>query len=372
MTRLLYVDAKWPTPGSDAASQRTVQLIAALRRLGFEVDLAALFAQETATDAATPIDTAGAHAVKSPSREAVLQHIARHGSEYDVAVVAWTRVAQQVIGPLRAARPEMVIYFDTNDVNHVREYRHARVSGNANLLRRALAVKAAELSAAAQSDVVIAISHDDGAVFKRELPNSRVQVITLAVEPRPDEPPGPAGRRGGLYLGHYYAMHNVDAASHIVADVLPELERLGCEMPITLAGAGRNELVDGLARKDVTIHGYEADLAALCDRHRLFLGALRIGSGIKGKLLAAMVNGLPVVATPVAIEGFGAEDGRHCLIGSSPAELAAACVRLSRDDELWRRLSLSGRELVAERFSQAEVDLAAGRAFGVSRPADAR
>jgi len=43
------------------------------------------------------------------------------------------------IEPLRAANPDLLICFDTVDVNHVREYRHARVSGNVNILRRALA-----------------------------------------------------------------------------------------------------------------------------------------------------------------------------------------------------------------------------------------
>jgi O-antigen biosynthesis protein len=358
VTRLLYVDAKWPTPGSDAASQRSQQMLEHLVALGFEVDFAALFAQEAATDTATPIALGGARPVKSPDEGAVLDHIARHGHDYDVAVLAWTRVASRLAGPLRAVNPGIFICFDTYDVNHVREYRHARVSGNSNLLRRALAMKQAELAVAAASDVTIAISEPDAQVLRGAAPSVRVEVVTLGVEARPTSAgpvPGPDGRSGAIYLGNYYAWHNVDAVTHAVEDVLPELRRQGSRLRLTIAGAGRHEMVDRLAGPDVDVLGYVDDLAATLDRQRLFLGCLRIGSGVKGKLLAAFANGLPVVGTPIALEGIPVTDGRDCLVAESAAEIAAVCIRLETDDELWRTLSVAGQAMVTEHFSRQVV-----------------
>ncbi|HEY7598882.1 MAG TPA: glycosyltransferase family 4 protein [Candidatus Limnocylindrales bacterium] len=367
MSRLLYVDAKWPRPRSDAASQRATQLVGELVRLGFDVDFGALSPGEHGGELDDPIDLAGARPVVAVDEAALLDHVHHRGHEYDVAVVAWTRVAERLLGPLRAASPHTLVCFDTNDVNHVREYRHARVSGNANILRRALAMKRAELGAVAAADVTIAISEHDAGILRAGVPAARVEVITLAVATRPDEPPGPAGRRGAIYLGNYNAWHNVDAVSHLVADVVPELERRGSGLSITLAGAGRHALIDALASARVTVAGFVDDVAAAFDRQRMFVAPLRVGSGVKGKLLTALALGLPVVATPIAIEGIPLVDGQTCLLASTPADFAAACLRLERDDELWRRLSAAGRAMVTERFSQAVVREQVGRVFGPLR-----
>jgi glycosyltransferase involved in cell wall biosynthesis len=93
------------------------------------------------------------------------------------------------------------------------------------------------------------------------------------------------------------------------------------------------------------------------------LAPLRIGSGVKGKLLAALAAGLPVVATPIAAEGIPLVDGVNALLAESPADLAAACLRLDSDDALWRRLSAGGMSVVAEHFSRGLVSRQVRRSF---------
>jgi O-antigen biosynthesis protein len=98
---------------------------------------------------------------------------------------------------------------------------------------------------------------------------------------------------------------------------------------------------------------------------------LRIGSGIKGKLLTALAMGLPVVATPVAVEGMHMADGVDCLVADSASDVARACARLDEDDELWSRLSAGGLELVARRFSREVVSRQVERVFGRPGPSSA-
>jgi len=354
MARVVVVDAKWPRPGSDAASQRTLQMIGELARLGFEIHLAALFPDETGGEAGVPIELGAAERVPIAGGQALVDYLVRHAHEYDIAIVCWTRTAQVVLGPLRAANPDLVLVFDTLDVNHVREYRHARVTGNANLLRRALAMKAAELGAVAAADITLAISADDAATLRAGAPQARIEVVSMSVEQRMTPVPGPPGRSGAIYLGNYMAWHNVDAATYLCHDIVPVIDVLGSALPITLAGAGRHELVDQLASERVTVAGYVDDIVALFDRQRMFAASLRVGSGIKGKLLAALSAGLPVVATHIAAEGVPLGDGHSALLADTARDFARACVRLEHDDDLWQELSAAGRAVVAQHFS-AEV-----------------
>jgi len=133
---------------------------------------------------------------------------------------------------------------------------------------------------------------------------------------------------------------------------------------LTLAGAGRHALIDELESADVDVVGFVEDVTALFDRSRAFACPVRIGSGIKGKLLTALAMGLPVVATPVAVEGMHMVDGVNCLVADSSSDFARACARLDEDDELWSRLSAGGLELVGRHFSREVVSRQVARAFG--------
>lgn len=348
--RVLYVDVKWPTPGTDAASQRAVQLIGNLVAMGFEVDWAVI----DPVEALGPdgIDAlGGARPIPQTGVEEVVRYVQLHAADYELAVLAWTRVAQLLIDPLKQANPRLAILFDTVDVNHIREYRHARVSGNANILRRAVAMKAAEAEAMRRADLTIAITETDAAALALLSPGRSIALITLAASERSDPTPGPEGRAGLLFLGNLHAWHNVDAVVHLASDVMPEVRRLRPHMNLYVVGAGHAAPVDELQAPDLIRLGEVDDLAPVFDRARIFACPLRIGSGAKGKMLTALSMGLPIVTSAIGAEGMGLIDSRNCLVADTPGEFAAAVARLDVDDDLWRLLSLAGREHVRAHFS---------------------
>ena len=143
-------------------------------------------------------------------------------------LLCWTRVASRIIDIARACNPKAFVVFDSVDVNHVREYRHARVSGNAQILRRALATKARELECVSRADCTLATTEVDADALRAACPAARVEVVTLQAPPIPALPEPPWSSRGGsLFLGNLQAAANVDAALHLVNDILPELRRMG-------------------------------------------------------------------------------------------------------------------------------------------------
>lgn len=77
------------------------------------------------------------------------------------------------------------------------------------------------------------------------------------------------------------------------------------------------------------------------------LSPLRIGSGIKIKVLEALARGLPVIATPHGVLGLDVDSDDGCLVAENPADLAgllAEATDPARNEELsraaaqcWRR-----------------------------------
>jgi glycosyltransferase involved in cell wall biosynthesis len=64
-----------------------------------------------------------------------------------------------------------------------------------------------------------------------------------------------------------------------------------------------------------------------------------------------MLRGVPVVATPVAMEGMFGENGKNCLIADNASAFADHVARLDSDCHLWSTLVAGGRQTVREHFS---------------------
>ena len=87
----------------------------------------------------------------------------------------------------------------------------------------------------------------------------------------------------------------------------------------------------------------------------LLVVPLRIASGVRMKILEAWARGVPVVATPEAAAGLGAEPGRELLLATTAEEFAGALARLAAEPALVARLVAAGRERLAARHRPEAV-----------------
>jgi glycosyltransferase involved in cell wall biosynthesis len=157
---------------------------------------------------------------------------------------------------------------------------------------------------------------------------------------------------------------NVDALSHFIREIWPAVRReLG---PVTLRVAGDVcHAVSRLSREPgVKLLGYVPDLGRCLSQARVFVSPLRYGAGIKGKVLAAMNAGVPLVTTPVGAEGIGLVHEQSALVAETDADFARQVVRLYRDPSLWNELRRNASALSADwhatdRFRDAVTDFLA-------------
>ncbi len=152
---------------------------------------------------------------------------------------------------------------------------------------------------------------------------------------------------------------NVDAAVFAATEVLPRLLALHPTARLVLAGRNPDERVRALAGDRVEVTGELPDLVPLLQSAAAYLCPMRLGSGIKNKLLEAFACGCPTAATALATNGMDTVAGRDVLIADDADGLATALASILSDPEgTGARLGRGARAL-AEEMSWA----ATARAF---------
>jgi glycosyltransferase involved in cell wall biosynthesis len=101
----------------------------------------------------------------------------------------------------------------------------------------------------------------------------------------------------------------------------------------------------------VTIVGEVSDARPFIAGAAVYIVPMRIGGGVRLKLLEALALEAPVVSTEMGAEGVvGLRDGEHCLLADEPGRFADAVLRLLDDRALARRLASAGRVLAQTRY----------------------
>ena len=176
----------------------------------------------------------------------------------------------------------------------------------------------------------------------------RVEVVPNGVDPVPAAPVASWTPRL-VFTGALAYRPNADAVGYLCREIFPRIRRRHPDARLSIVGAGASpELRAGCEGDGVEFLGFVPDVLDVLRRSTVFVCPMREGTGIKVKLLEAMASGLPIVATPLALEGIPeAEDGRHLRVAASADAFAEGVSELLRDPGLRRLLGERARGLTA-------------------------
>lgn len=158
-----------------------------------------------------------------------------------------------------------------------------------------------------------------------------------------------------LFTGNYEYAPNVDAALRLARDIFPRVQAGAPGARLWIVGNAPPPELQALASDTITVTGHVPDMRTYLQRTAVFVSPLRLGAGIKNKVLEALALRVPVVATPLSVDGIAVRDGQEALIAASDEAIAAAVLRLLADPALAMALGASGRALIETRYSWSQV-----------------
>ena len=193
-----------------------------------------------------------------------------------------------------------------------------------------------------ECDVSAFVSDAEAALFASQHPDCapRIRGVSNGVDhryfdPALDFPPFyDTARPNFVFTGTMDYPPNADAVVWFAHEILPLIRRDLPAAQFHIVGSNPVPEVLKLARLDgVFVTGRVPDVRPYIAHATAAVAPMRIARGIQNKVLEAMAMARPVVLTPSALEGIGADPSGETTVAETAHAFAAACCRMATTAE---------------------------------------
>jgi glycosyltransferase involved in cell wall biosynthesis len=201
-------------------------------------------------------------------------------------------------------------------------------------------------------DACCVITDEDGKRLSALAPCAHIEVVPAGVDDsffesrrRQDQIPDSV-----VMFGSFDWAPNRDALDWFVARIFP---RITAQAPKTTLYVFGKEIPSSIVTKEggrIVVRGFAPDIKEELPRYQIAVVPLRVGGGMRLKILESFALRVPVVSTSIGAEGIDCEDGVHYLRADTEEEFARAVVRLLQNHSLSERLAQNACLLVEQRY----------------------
>jgi len=163
-------------------------------------------------------------------------------------------------------------------------------------------VYAVEKAIAAQADIVVSITEDEKAHYRRWRPEKSIIVIPQGIDEQvfhPNYEPVMNERKTILFCGNFTVPFNRDVIRMVREKILPEVRKACPDVLFSFIGAAPPPIQD----PNMKFHGFVKDYPAHLKAADVVISPMLRGHGFPTKIIEALACGKPTVATPVGARG---------------------------------------------------------------------
>jgi glycosyltransferase involved in cell wall biosynthesis len=240
------------------------------------------------------------------------------------------------------------------------------VAGGVYSLAQWQKLKRYERHAMRLCDAVLAVADEDRGTLLGLAPDATIGVVPNGVDTAYFSRAAMALNRVGplafsaptlVFSGTLDFRPNVDAVTWFVREVLPRVRARRPDVRLLVVGKRPAPALRQLADQGaLMLAGEVTDARPYLAGAAVYVVPMRIGGGVRLKLLEALALELPVVSSGMGAEGVAdLRVGEHCLVADDAVDFAEQVLRLLHDPALGVRLGAAGRALVRERYDWSVI-----------------
>lgn len=349
---ILIIDHYVPTYDKDAGSKTTYQYIKMFVHQGYSVKFIGdnFASTEPYT---TELEQLGVEVLYGfHYSQHIYEWIKEHKKDIDFVYLNRPHISEKYIDFIQNETDIKMIYYG-HDLHFLRVQREAELTGNHQLEIESRWWKKKEMAIMNKVEMSYYPSYIEVDAIHKEHPELPVKAITAYVFEQFQEnfQYNAEKRTGMMFVGGFNHLPNVDAVKWFVEDIYPII-REKKDIPFYIVGSNASEEIKALDGNGIVFKGFvsEEELAELYATCRLAVVPLRYGAGVKGKVVEALYNGIPIVTTSVGAEGIlGIEN--ISVVKDKAHDLAEAILDLYDDEKRLETMAVQSQDYVKANYS---------------------
>ena len=205
--------------------------------------------------------------------------------------------------------------------------------------------KALELGALSAYDAIITLTDIDKKILSKYIPEEKIYSSPAITHVTPQELKSFKPASELVFIGSGSHFPNADGMVWFCKEVVPALLRKGIQLPIIhVTGKWEDGMMNIMQAACPTIHfaGYIEDLPSFLNG-KISIVPIRIGSGMRMKILDSVFAAAPLVTTAKGCEGLPFVNGENCLIADTAEEFSEAVTRVLSNQHLQEQIALNAQ-----------------------------
>lgn len=207
---------------------------------------------------------------------------------------------------------------------------------------------------------LITMSEEDRQFILQTIPQrEKVDVVSNGVDIGwfSEKPHEDAPQPTILFVGTFNWLPNVEAVEFLVTQIWPLIKDRLPNSKLWIVGNAPTKKIQSFGERDerIEVTGRIPDIRDAFGHADVLVAPVFSGKGTRYKVLEAMAAGTPVVATKLAVEGLGVQEGQHVLTSNTAEGLAQHIVDVIQNPKLKAHLAKHGKEFVTEKYDWTKI-----------------
>lgn len=246
------------------------------------------------------------------------------------------------------------IFYFAHDLHHIRLEREYNITHSKMIKERCELMKKIEMEIFDKVDIIHVVGNYEYQILKAKYEDKIIRNIPLYIYDYQykDIEKDFSKRNDLLFVGGFLHRPNVDGISWFIKNVYPKVLEKFPNMILHVVGTNVTEEIMKLESKNIKIEGFlsDKDLHSIFQKCRIFVAPLRFGAGVKGKILEAAHNQIPIITTSIGGEGLDNTIGAF-IMADNEEDMAKLICELYVDFNKLKLMSDSGKILIEKYFS---------------------
>ncbi len=350
---ILFIDHYVPQYDKDAGSRTVFAYLKMFVQKGYNVKFIGdnFYRDEPYT---TTLQQMGIEVLYGPYYAQNWQTWIKNNAEYmDYIFMNRPHISVKYVDFVKKVTKAKIIYYG-HDLHYLRLEREYDLTGEVKTIEQSKVFYNQEYDLMRKSDVVYYPSEVEVNEIKKQDDTVNAHVLTPYIfTDVQEEPFNYVQRKNLLFVGGFTHGPNVDAVVWFCNEILPKIKKIIPDIVFGIVGSNAPESIKKLDGKNIKVYGFVSDekLHELYKSSMIAVIPLRYGAGIKGKVVEAMSQGVPIVTTTCGAEGIVNSENILC-IEDDPDKMAQIICDLYKNQDKLETISKASYKYIKNYYSE--------------------